>query len=124
MTAITRARTTHNPSAVPPAAAEQLPQSSCGLFAASDPNALVPIALAAKASGPFAIALNWSGMAGTDEVRTYDKGTGSAFTIRTVGTANADGSGARCETSTPLRVEGPRPIVGYAGLHAHQFAYL
>lgn len=55
----------------------------------------------------------------------YNKAPASyQFFLEAVWTANPDGSGAKIVRQTPFTINGPEPIVGYADLHSHMFAYL
>jgi microsomal dipeptidase-like Zn-dependent dipeptidase len=46
------------------------------------------------------------------------------FILEAVWTDNQDGTGRSFSLRQPFTVPGPAPIVGYADLHAHMFAYL
>ena len=46
------------------------------------------------------------------------------FQLEAVWSANADGTGDVVTLSTPFSVDGPEPILGFADMHNHQFAYL
>jgi microsomal dipeptidase-like Zn-dependent dipeptidase len=45
------------------------------------------------------------------------------FTLEVVWTENPDGSGRTYSMRQPFQIDGPVPVIGYADVHAHMFAY-